>query len=108
MNPDARRDAANLTHRSAERSRELLRIMRASPWVTFYAYTKEISRFKRLVEPEPPLNFHWIYSFGGKEDHLIDLAQQGFQHRELGGHLGAGNDGEQRPRGFLERRLQRR
>jgi hypothetical protein len=49
-----------------------LRIMRGAPWVTFYAYTKEISRFKRLVEPDPPTNFHWIYSLGGKEDHLID------------------------------------
>ncbi len=41
-------------------------------------------------------------------DHLIDLAQQGFQHRELGGYLRAGDDGEQRPRRLLERRLQRR
>jgi hypothetical protein len=49
-----------------------LRIMRATPWVTFYAYTKEVSRFKRLVEPATPANFRWIYSLGGKEDHLID------------------------------------
>lgn len=49
-----------------------LRIIRVSPWATFYAYTKEISRFKRLVEPDPPRNFLWIYSLGGKEDHLID------------------------------------
>jgi hypothetical protein len=51
-----------------------LRIIRASPWATFYAYTKEVSRFKRLVEPESPANFQWIYSLGGKEDHLIDRA----------------------------------
>lgn len=49
-----------------------LRIIRATPWVTFYAYTKEVSRFKRLVETDPPANFQWIYSMGGKEDHLID------------------------------------
>lgn len=49
-----------------------LRIIRASPWATFYAYTKEISRFKRFVEPDPPPNFRWIYSLGGREDHLID------------------------------------
>jgi hypothetical protein len=49
-----------------------LRIMRLSPWATFYAYTKEVSRFKRLVEPDPPPNFLWIYSLGGKEDVLID------------------------------------
>jgi hypothetical protein len=49
-----------------------LRIMRLSPWATFYAYTKEVSRFKRVVEPNPPPNFLWIYSLGGKEDILID------------------------------------
>jgi hypothetical protein len=49
-----------------------LRVMRATPWATFYAYTKEVSRFKRLVENDPPHNFLWIYSLGGKEDALID------------------------------------
>jgi hypothetical protein len=51
-----------------------LRIIHGSKWATFYAYTKEVSRFKRLVEPNPPSNFLWIYSLGGKEDHLIDHA----------------------------------
>jgi len=58
-----------------------LRIMRVSPWVTFYAYTKEISRFKRLVEPDSPANFLWIYSLGGKEDHLIDKERD--RHAEV-------------------------
>jgi hypothetical protein len=49
-----------------------LRIMDASPGVRFYAYTKEVSRFKRLVEPAAPTNFLWCYSLGGREDHLID------------------------------------
>jgi hypothetical protein len=49
-----------------------LRIIALAPWATFYAYTKEVSRFKRLVEPNPPANFLWIYSLGGKEDLLID------------------------------------
>jgi hypothetical protein len=49
-----------------------LRIIRATPAVTFYAYTKSIDRFRRLVEPDPPANFLWVYSLGGKEDHLID------------------------------------
>jgi hypothetical protein len=49
-----------------------LRIIGASSWATFYAYTKEVSRFKRLVEPKPPKNFLWIFSLGGKEDILID------------------------------------
>ena len=36
---------------------------------TFYAYTKEVSMFKKITLPE---NFIIIYSFGGKEDNLID------------------------------------
>jgi hypothetical protein len=50
-----------------------LRIIRATPHVTFYAYTKSVDRFRRRVEPDPPANFLWVYSLGGKEDHLIDL-----------------------------------
>jgi hypothetical protein len=49
-----------------------LRVIMATPWATFYAYTKEVSRFKRLVEPGAPHNFLWIYSLGGREDSLID------------------------------------
>ncbi|WP_336160047.1 GP88 family protein [Amycolatopsis sp. VC5-11] len=52
-----------------------LRVMRASPGTGFYAYTKEVRRFKRLVEPNPPANFLWCYSLGGKEDQLIDRAR---------------------------------
>jgi hypothetical protein len=49
-----------------------LRIIRASPATTFYAYTKEVARFRALVEPDPPANFHWIYSFGGRQDDAIN------------------------------------
>lgn len=49
-----------------------LRVARAVPDVLFYSYTKEVDRFKRLVEPDPPPNFKWIYSYGGKQDHLLD------------------------------------
>ncbi|WNV86558.1 GP88 family protein [Umezawaea sp. Da 62-37] len=49
-----------------------LRIARAVPDVLFYSYTKEVDRFRRLVEPDPPDNFRWVYSYGGKQDHLID------------------------------------
>ncbi|MFD7446602.1 hypothetical protein [Streptomyces sp. NPDC059909] len=38
-----------------------------------YACTREASRFRRLVESNPPANFEWVYSLGGKEDHLIDV-----------------------------------
>jgi hypothetical protein len=34
--------------------------------------TKEIRRFRRLVEPNPPPNFRWVYSYGGVEDGELD------------------------------------
>jgi hypothetical protein len=34
--------------------------------------TKEVSRLRRLVEPDPPPNFLYVFSYGGKEDHLLD------------------------------------
>nr|WP_236809019.1 hypothetical protein [Amycolatopsis albispora] len=34
--------------------------------------TKEVRRFKRLIEPDPPPNFLWVYSYGGREDSFID------------------------------------
>ena len=43
-----------------------------TPAVTFYSYTKEVSRFKRMVEGACPKNFKYLYSLGGKEDHLIN------------------------------------
>ncbi|MFD8716920.1 hypothetical protein ACFV2H_02520 [Streptomyces sp. NPDC059629] len=50
-----------------------LRIIRARPETNFYAYTKEVSRFRALVEPDPPANFLWVYSFGGTQDALLDI-----------------------------------
>ncbi|WHT20194.1 hypothetical protein N8J89_03730 [Crossiella sp. CA-258035] len=49
-----------------------LEICRAHPGVRFYAYTKEIARFRRLVQPHPPPNFRWVYSYGGTQDAAID------------------------------------
>jgi hypothetical protein len=49
-----------------------LRIMRACPGVRFYAYTKEVRKFRALVEPDPPANFRWVYSYGGHQDELLD------------------------------------
>lgn len=46
-------------------------IARLTPWVLFYAYTKEVSLTMRL-EPQTPPNVRLLYSYGGKEDHLID------------------------------------
>lgn len=53
-----------------------LRIIRSAPEVTFYAYTKEVERFKRLVEPNSPANFRWLYSYGGQQDRLIEAADR--------------------------------
>jgi len=53
-----------------------LRIMRSAPHVRFYCYTKEVSRFRRLVEGGEdgcPPNFLYCWSLGGKEDRLINL-----------------------------------
>ncbi|MGW4890766.1 GP88 family protein [Kitasatospora sp. NPDC004240] len=58
-----------------------LHIMRGAPDVKFYCYTKSVSRFRRLVEPDPPGNFLWCYSLGGKEDHLLDLETE--RHAEV-------------------------
>ncbi|MEV6676395.1 hypothetical protein AB0N09_05925 [Streptomyces erythrochromogenes] len=50
-----------------------LELVRGAPQnQTFYAYTKEVSRFRRLVLPNTPANFKFVFSLGGKEDHLID------------------------------------
>jgi hypothetical protein len=48
-------------------------IAREVPDVLFYAYTKEVSRCKRLADATRPTNFRLIFSLGGVEDHLIDL-----------------------------------
>lgn len=46
----------------------------ASPHVLFYAYTKEVEMAKRLQNAKDlmPKNLVFIYSMGGKQDHLID------------------------------------
>ncbi|WP_067481875.1 GP88 family protein [Actinomadura hibisca] len=50
-----------------------LRIIRANPHVYFYAYTKEVDRYRRLIEPDPPENSGWVLSLGGREDELINF-----------------------------------
>ncbi|MFZ3494542.1 GP88 family protein, partial [Streptomyces sp. 5.8] len=39
-----------------------VRIMKASPAVRFYCYTKEISRCRRILASSTPDNFLWCYS----------------------------------------------
>ena len=50
--------------------RKWLDIARAMPDVEFYAYTKMVSMVSKLGRL--PDNLTIIYSYGGKEDHLID------------------------------------
>jgi len=48
-----------------------LRVIRANPQTTFYAYTKEVALFREVVEPDPPKNFRYVFSYGGRQDKLI-------------------------------------
>ena len=58
-----------------------LKLARLAPDVVFYCYTKEVSMFKRVVEPDCPVNFKYLYSMGGKEDHLVD--KENDRHAEV-------------------------
>lgn len=46
-------------------------IMNNNPEITFYAYTKQIEMFKSLEDIKPN-NFILTFSYGGKQDFLID------------------------------------
>lgn len=49
-----------------------LRVAAATPEVRFYSYTKEVARFRRLVEGRAPANFLWVYSYGGRQDRSLN------------------------------------
>lgn len=55
-----------------------IRIAELTPDVTFYCYTKEVTLFKKQQFPS---NFKYLFSMGGKEDHLIDLEND--RHAEV-------------------------
>jgi len=46
-------------------------IAEANQQCIFYTYTKEVALFKGMAKKLPP-NFITIFSFGGRQDHLID------------------------------------
>ena len=51
-----------------------IKIMEACPDIKFWCYTKSVKRlktFKRML----PNNFYYVFSEGGKQDHLIDHAK---------------------------------
>ena len=59
-----------------------LAIADQTPDVTFYCYTKEVAMFQRYQQTRDfPDNFKWVYSLGGKQDHLIDLDNE--RHAEV-------------------------
>jgi hypothetical protein len=58
-----------------------LKLARLVPEVTFYCYTKEVSMFKRVLSEGCPNNFKYLFSMGGKEDHLID--KENDRHAEV-------------------------
>ncbi|MEU5476842.1 GP88 family protein [Streptomyces mirabilis] len=58
---------------SADYLNAWVRIMRGAPGIRFYCYTKEVALIREHVEPDPPSNFRWCFSLGGKQDHLLDL-----------------------------------
>jgi len=47
------------------------RIASSTPDVLFYAYTKEVEMLKEKKSKTPP-NLRVVYSFGGKQDHMIN------------------------------------
>jgi hypothetical protein len=51
-----------------------LTIAEATPDVLFYCYTKEVELFHRVLDHgrAAPENFLWVFSMGGRQDHLID------------------------------------
>lgn len=55
-----------------------IKIAELTPDVTFYCYTKEVTLFKKQKFPS---NFKYLFSMGGKEDHLIDLEND--RHAEV-------------------------
>lgn len=69
----------SLRHREPQRIsdaylRAWLRVCSARPDTNFYAYSKEVDRFRRLVEPSPPPNFLWVFSYGGTQDSALNPA----------------------------------
>jgi hypothetical protein len=47
-------------------------IAQNNPQCIFYAYTKEVNMFKNELKDMLPSNFITIFSFGGRQDYLID------------------------------------
>ncbi len=57
---------------NAEYLKAWVKIAGLFPDILFYCYTKEVTMFRDIATKIAPPNFRWIYSMGGKQDHLID------------------------------------
>lgn len=51
----------------------IMRFFNQEP-VKFYCYTKEV-RLLKSMRPELPANFRYVFSFGGRQDALIDVGK---------------------------------
>lgn len=49
-----------------------LRVITAHPDTMFYAYTKEVALFRRLIVPRGLPNLKWVFSLGGTQDRSLD------------------------------------
>lgn len=71
--------------------RKWLAMMAFFPDRQFFAYTKMVPMFKKLVG-KIPTNFHVVFSLGGKWDSLVDLAKDNhsriFETKELAAAAG--------------------
>lgn len=79
-----------------------LRIAEANTNKTFYTYTKEVSLFKYKLKGLIPTNFIVIFSYGGKEDSLIDRENDrhsdvfmNYEQMIAEGYIDIGNDDKQ-------------
>lgn len=66
---------------SKEYAKAWIEIAKQNKNVNFYSYTKEVSLFKQELLDLIPTNLILIYSFGGKQDSLID--KQNDRHSDV-------------------------
>jgi len=58
---------------SQDYAEDWIDIARKNKEINFYTYTKEVELFKMKLRSSIPQNFIVIYSFGGKQDYLINV-----------------------------------
>lgn len=78
--------------------RRWLQIAQQHPRILFYTYTKEVL-LMQSSQPRIPANFRYVFSIGGKQDHLIDRDKERHadifptaQHLEEAGYFNQGDN----------------